>query len=230
MDRRRSIIRLAGAAAVTAAALWLAARNAHIDRVRSALGEANFVWLLPYPIICIVLNLIRGEIWRRLLAGRVSTAQAFWAYSVGFLANNVLPFRIGEAARVVVLSRRSELPVVEVAAAAGLERLLDMAALALVLSLTGAAKLLGPDLAGLLTPFPVASSVLAAFAQARGGGHEAEKVLRGMLLALQAFAMFCAALALSLPRLGIYPAFGVSLLICTAVQLLLLFFSRARIK
>src|SRR5712691_7088408 len=142
MDRRRSIVRLAAAAAVTTAALWLAARNVRVDRVRSALGDASFVWLLPYPIICIVLNVIRGEIWRMLLGRRVTTAQAFWAYSVGFLANNALPFRLGEAARVVVLSRRSELPVVEVAAAAGLERLLDMTALSLMLAL------LGPALAG----------------------------------------------------------------------------------
>ena len=142
MDKRWSIVRLAGAAAVTAVALWLAARNVHIDRVRSALGEASFVWLLPYPIICVILNLIRGEIWRTLLGRRVTAAQAFWAYSVGFLANNVLPFRLGEAVRVVVLSGRSELPVVEVAAAAGLERLLDMAALSLMLAV------LGPALAG----------------------------------------------------------------------------------
>jgi uncharacterized protein (TIRG00374 family) len=143
MDSRRSIVRLAGAAAVTGAALWLASRNVHIDRVRSALGEANFVWLLPYPVFCIVLNLIRGEIWRMLLGRRVTSAQAFWAYSVGFLANNVLPFRLGEAARVVLLATRSELPVVEVAAAAGLERLLDLAVLSLMLAL------LGPALAGM---------------------------------------------------------------------------------
>ena len=138
VDRRR-LIRVAGAAAVTAAAVWLAARNVHIHRVRSALGEATFVWLLPCPVICIVLNLIRGEIWRQLLGRRVTPAQAFWAYSVGFLANNVLPFRVGEAARVIVLSNRSALPIVEVAAAAGLERLLDMAVLALMLAVVGPA-------------------------------------------------------------------------------------------
>jgi len=136
MDRGGSI-RLAAAAAVSAAALWLAARGAHLDGVRAALSGATFLWLLPYPIVCIVLNVIRGEIWRQLLRRKVSSVQAFWAYTVGFLANNVLPFRLGEAARVVVLAKASHLPVVEVAAAAGLERLLDMAALALMLALLG---------------------------------------------------------------------------------------------
>jgi len=132
--RGRRFIRLTGAAALSAAALWLAARSADLDGLRSALAHASFIWLLPYPVICIVLNVIRGEIWRQLLRRRVGTAPAFWAYCVGFLANNVLPFRLGEAARVVVLSKRSEVPVVEVAAAAGLERLLDLAILALMLA------------------------------------------------------------------------------------------------
>src|SRR5258705_1399843 len=104
MDRGRSLIRLGAAAAVSAAALWLAARNAHVAGVRSALSGATFLWLLPYPFICIALNMIRGEIWRQLLRRKVGSVQAFWAYTVGFLANNVLPFRLGEAARVVVLA------------------------------------------------------------------------------------------------------------------------------
>jgi glycosyltransferase 2 family protein len=145
---RRGGIRFAGAVAVSAAALWLAARNAHIDDVRSAVGRANFVWLLAYPVICIGLNILRGEIWRRLLERRVTTPQAFWAYSVGFLANNVLPFRVGEAARVVVLSARCEVPVIDVAAAAGLERLLDMAVLSLMLLLVAPAVAHVSGLAG----------------------------------------------------------------------------------
>jgi glycosyltransferase 2 family protein len=122
------------AAAVSVVALWLAMRNAHLAELRSALGRASFVWLLPYPLFCVALNLLRGEIWRRFLERRVTTIQAFWAYSIGFLANNVLPFRIGEAVRVVVLATRCRLPIVEVGAAAGLERLLDLAALALLLA------------------------------------------------------------------------------------------------
>jgi uncharacterized protein (TIRG00374 family) len=144
----RSFVRLGLAAAVSAVALWLAVRNAHIEGLRNALAQASFVWLLPYPIICIILNMIRGEIWRQLLRRRVGSAPAFWAYTVGFLANNVLPFRLGEAARVVVLSTRSGRPIVEVAAAAGLERLLDMAALAVMLGLLGSTLAHIPGLTG----------------------------------------------------------------------------------
>src|SRR5216683_1914441 len=137
--RLRSVIRFVGAAALSGITLWLAARNVHVDGLQGAIARANFLWLIPYPAMCIALNLIRGEIWRRFLDRRVSSAQAFWAYSIGFVVNNVLPFRLGEAARVVVLSTRGELPILEVAAAAGLERLLDIGILSLLVALAGPA-------------------------------------------------------------------------------------------
>jgi glycosyltransferase 2 family protein len=166
---RHGGIRLAGAVALSAAALWLAARNAHLDDVRSAVVRANFAWLLAYPVICIGLNLLRGEIWRRLLERRVTTVQAFWAYSVGFLANNVLPFRVGEAARVVVLSARCDVPVIDVAAAAGLERLLDMAVLSLMLMMVAPVVAHVPGLAsgGLVVVLLVVAAVLAVAMLAR---------------------------------------------------------------
>jgi len=132
---RRSAVRLGLAVGISAGAFWLALRRTDFGALRTAVAGASLLWLLPYPFICIALNVLRGEIWTRLLERRVKLAPAFWAYSVGFLVNNVLPFRVGEATRVVVLSTRSGLPLVEVAAAAGLERLLDMIALAVMLAL-----------------------------------------------------------------------------------------------
>ena len=129
------VLRFAAASGLSAIALWLASRNVQLNGLRSALAGASLSWLLLYPIIAVILNVGRGEIWRRLLRGRVTTTEAFWAYSIGFLANNVLPFRIGEGVRVVALAKRRGLPVVEVLAAASLERLLDMAALALILAI-----------------------------------------------------------------------------------------------
>ena len=138
----RTVVRLLIAAALSVAGLALAVRNASVSGVRAAFEGASLLWLLPYPFICVVLNVLRGEIWRRLLDRRVRRTAAFWAYCVGFLANNVLPFRIGEAVRVVVLSRRTQVPIVDVAAGAALERLLDMMALALMLAVI--TPMLGP--------------------------------------------------------------------------------------
>jgi uncharacterized protein (TIRG00374 family) len=118
--------------AISVLALWIALRSVPLDALASSLKSANYWWLAAYPPLAIALNLLRGEIWRRLLSRRATTLDAFWSYCVGFLVNNVMPFRMGEAARVLALSAKSRLPVVEVGTAAALERLCDLAAILVI--------------------------------------------------------------------------------------------------
>ena len=93
---------------------------------------------------------------------------------------------------------------------------------ALVWALTYFASTLGPRLGGLLTPFPVASTVLAVFAHRQGGSEAARAVLKGLLLALNAFAAFCAVLAVALLRFGLLESFGLALGAAVLVQASLL--------
>ena len=89
-------------------------------------------------------------------------------------------------------------------------------ALALVLALTAVAGWLGPQLSGLLTPFPVITTVLATFTHVQRGAPETVQLLRGMLTGFGAFALFCFALAVSLPALSVASAFALA----TSVALL----------
>lgn len=89
-------------------------------------------------------------------------------------------------------------------------------ALALVLALTTAASSLGPQLSGLLAPFPVITTVLATFTHAQSGADETVRVLRGMMKGFVAYALFCFTLAVSLPTLALAGAFALA----TAVALL----------
>jgi hypothetical protein len=52
---------------------------------------------------------------------------SFWVQGVGFLFTNILPLRMGEPARIFVMSERCRLPLLQVAASAIVERLLDAA-------------------------------------------------------------------------------------------------------
>jgi hypothetical protein len=81
-------------------------------------------------------------------------------------------------------------------------------------------------LGGLLTPFPVASTVLAVFAHRQGSGEAAVAVLKGLLLALNAFAAFCAALVLCLPRFGLISSFALGLAAAALVQSALVLWRR----
>ncbi len=60
----------------------------------------------------------------------------------------------------------------------------------LVLSLTEAASLLGPELSGLLSPLPVFSTILAVFAHHTHGAASGIRVLKGQIIGLFAFATF----------------------------------------
>lgn len=92
-----------------------------------------------------------------------------------------------------------------------------LVATAFVVVLTAAAPLLGARLAGLLAPFPLYGTVLAAFAHRIEGAGQAVRVLRGLLLGLFAFASFFLALALLLP-VGVAVAFLVAIAAGLVVQ------------
>jgi hypothetical protein len=89
-------------------------------------------------------------------------------------------------------------------------------ALALVLALTAVAGWLGPQLSGLLAPFPIIATVLATFTHAQHGSVEVQRLLRWLLGGYGAFALFCFTLAVTLEPLGTAAGFALA----TAVALL----------
>lgn len=94
-----------------------------------------------------------------------------------------------------------------------------LAALALVLVLTGVSGSLGPGLSGLLAPFPVITSVLVFFTHTHAGLGQLRVLSRNFLLGFYGFAGFCFALAVALPESGTAAAFVASLTVAVVVQL-----------
>jgi hypothetical protein len=90
----------------------------------------------------------------------------------------------------------------------------------LVLGLTGAAAGLGPRLTGVLTPFPVSNTVLAAFVLVLEGPVQLDAFLRGFLRGAFGFATFCFLVAVLVIPLGALPAFLLALCGALVVQLL----------
>ena len=83
-------------------------------------------------------------------------------------------------------------------------------ALALVLSLTAVAGWLGPQLSGLLAPFPIIATVLAVFTHVQRGTGELVRLLRGMVSGFAAFALFFFTLAMTLRHLPTGAAFALA--------------------
>ena len=86
------------------------------------------------------------------------------------------------------------------------------AATAVVVTLTAAAHSLGPRLSGLLTPFPVAATILGGFTHHFEGAAAAVRLFRGLLAGLFAFATFFLLVALTIESWGLAASFGVAAL------------------
>jgi hypothetical protein len=87
-----------------------------------------------------------------------------------------------------------------------------------VLLLTGSASALGPQLTGLLAPFPLYGAILAVFAHQQQGAIPAAQVLRGLLFGLFSFAGFFLTLALLLGDVATGWAFGAAIAVALTAQ------------
>jgi hypothetical protein len=101
-------------------------------------------------------------------------------------------------------------------------------ATALVLVITSAAPLIGPQMSGLLTTYPVYAGVLAVFAHAQRGGGAATQVVRGLCYGILAFATFFLAIGALVDRAGIVTAFAAAVAAALLVQMLTLMWVRTK--
>jgi hypothetical protein len=93
---------------------------------------------------------------------------------------------------------------------------------ALVVLLTIASELTGPEIGGVLAALPVLASVLAVYTHRAYGSGAVVALLRGMVSGMAAFVGFCAIVALLVVPAGTAVAFLVGAVSAVAVQLLAL--------
>jgi hypothetical protein len=79
-----------------------------------------------------------------------------------------------------------------------------VAATGMVLLITGLASRLGPNWSGLLSPFPVFTSVMGIFAHVVIGPRAAQHLLRGVVMGSFGFAFFFLTVGLSVQQLGLF--------------------------
>ena len=137
--------------AVTAFLLWYILRDVPFVDVWANLRGVHWGLLLASIAVATAGFLIRALRWRVLLEPvlpRSSLRNRFAAVNIGFMANNLLPARIGEFARTYALSRVEPIPMSAALGSLVVERVLD--ALVLLAILLGAmASPAFPDSAGL---------------------------------------------------------------------------------
>jgi hypothetical protein len=88
--------------------LWFAFRDVHLAEVWARIRGADLVLLAMAGLLATVPFPLRAIRWKPLLAPAYATPRfrpRFAATSIGFMANNLLPARVGEFARAYALSR-----------------------------------------------------------------------------------------------------------------------------
>lgn len=124
--------------AISIGAGWLALRHVSLHEVWQALQEANYWYLVPAFATLGAGIVFRVERWRAMfpIADRPGFMATFWALVLGLFANNVLPARLGEIARMAALSRETGLRRTQVLTTIVVERVFDLAALGLIAAVT----------------------------------------------------------------------------------------------
>jgi len=107
--------------------LWYTFRDLHTGEILAALRGANYWWLVPGVAIYFISVWFRSWRWKFLLRGskRVSANRLFPVVVIGYMGNNLLPFRLGEVLRAYVLWRRERVNIGTSLTTAVLERLFD---------------------------------------------------------------------------------------------------------
>ena len=113
--------------AISVVFIALALRGQDLGQIRHALGEADYRYLPPALLLYFAGVWIRAVRWRALLTPvrRLSLKVLFPVVVIGYMANNILPWRIGEFVRGYVLREREGIPTSASLATIAVERIFD---------------------------------------------------------------------------------------------------------
>ena len=133
MNKKIGISLLLGTA-VSITTLYFAFRNVPIRELLGYLTSINYIWIIPTVVAILFAFGLRAARWRFILASSypVGFWQAFHPLMIGFMINCVLPGRVGEFARPLVLNRKEAVPVSTGLATVAVERIFDLIILLLL--------------------------------------------------------------------------------------------------
>lgn len=128
---------------VSALCVWLSMKDVHFSEVLLALKGANLPGFALVMLVTLLGFWLRAVRWQYFIAAgrRIRIGSLFSATMIGFMANNVLPLRLGEFVRPWALARHERLSKTTLLATVVVERAIDMLTL---LGIFGVSMLVHP--------------------------------------------------------------------------------------
>jgi hypothetical protein len=113
---------------------YLTMRNVRFSQAWRALQTSDYWWLIPAFGAFVLATLMRAMRWRSLFATgrRPPRGPIVAATMIGYLFNNIMPARAGEAARVVALTQRAGTPPAEIVGTVVVERAYDVLSILII--------------------------------------------------------------------------------------------------
>lgn len=127
-SRAGDFVRVAVALLISGVAIWLLVRQIDLQAFLAALRSLTPLAMVLI-VACFTVGLfVRGLVCWLILGKEFTFSAAFWAMNVGYLLNSILPLRLGEVGRAVMLVRhgKGKHNYPEVFAAIVTERMMDL--------------------------------------------------------------------------------------------------------
>lgn len=106
------------------------------SEIWQAFRTAQYEYLLLGALGFLAFMLLRAVRWRWMLANQIAYSQLFHIQSVGYMLTNLLPFRIGDVARAVLIGNVPPFTIAQGISTMVVERLLDLLFMVVLLPFT----------------------------------------------------------------------------------------------
>ncbi len=118
--------------------LYLALREVDFPKAFVAIRAANYWYLIPAGLVLILAFVLRGMRWRTLMLPikEISQGTSFRVLTIGFMAVNLLPLRMGEFVRPYLIGKRENVSRTASLATVILERIFDVVSLLTLMTIS----------------------------------------------------------------------------------------------
>ena len=105
--------------------------NIDFEKTSKALKTANYIYLPVAVLLSIVTNILRTYRWKFIISPikKISTNSLFSGVAIGYMANNLLPARLGEFIRAYIMGKKEDISKSSTLATILVERIFDGLAL-----------------------------------------------------------------------------------------------------
>jgi hypothetical protein len=116
---------------ISVIALYFTLRDVDFIALYAAIANTHTIWFIPAIIVFFVVLACRAARWAVLMGG-TPFGITWHAMNIGYMINMILPFRLGEIARAVVIGQRTQVSTATAFSSIVVERLLDLASVVLM--------------------------------------------------------------------------------------------------